>query len=192
MVRGDPAVAALRRPRARRLVLGRRPAGGTRPQRPARARGHVGAVAPGRHRPCSPNPVRAARSGAGAPLRAARVPRVRPARAPAGTGPAAGCRARGGHDCAAASAHKGRLRRRHLAPAPRRARRPARGPVANRGPPRRAWRGRRPAEGLAGTLDRPEAARRAEGSSRASCWATKRRSRRACANASGPRVSTTC
>ena len=144
----------------RRLVVGQHTTRRDRSKRPSRARRHGRALGARRDRAGSPNAVPAARPGSRAPLRVVAPGRAGLARAAAGSLAAPGRRARGDHDGSPAEAAEERVRRTHLARAPRRACRPARGPLEADRPPRRA-RGRlRPAACVARGVDRARPSRR--------------------------------
>ena len=176
-----------------RLVVGQHAARRARPKRPSCARRHGRAHGARRDRAGSPDAVPAARPGSRAPLRVAAVGRARLARAAAGSLAAPGRRARGHHDGSPAEAAEERVRRTHLARAPRRACRPARGSLEADRPPRRARRAS-PTGCVRGSRrrSRPAFTANAAAWSKASSSATSRRSLRSCATASAPRASTTC
>ena len=177
----------------RRLVVGQRAARRARPQRPARARRHGGALGARRHRPAAES-----RFELRVPAQVRRFGRLRLREPvllelPLGRSPPQGARPRGDRDGSPAEAAEERLRRAHLA-------RGATACTSSCAPIAGGWSASAAGSAASPTgcargsrrRSRPGFTASAAAWSKASSSATSRRSRTSCATASAPRGSTTC
>jgi hypothetical protein len=158
--------------RIRRLVVGKRAPGLTRPQPTREARRHRRADARGRDCDTPPRPLRLAGDRSRASLRPATAERACASAITARTCAAAGRDPRRGRRVDPAASCQKRIRRAYVAAPPRHPRRAATRRVADHRPPRWHRRCRRPTARIACALGCSRSARRACGGAR------RRRARR--------------